>query len=77
MENNQIQQSFKFDSIQWTGTNKENILEFCLFNEEQKCFFSSPKSVWIKIDKSQWRLEIGDFILKSECGLIFYRQELI
>ena len=76
MENNEIQKSFKFNSIQWTGSNKDEILKFSFFEEEQKCFFASATSLWLKIDKSQWRLEIGDYILKSEAGLIFYRQEL-
>ena len=76
MQNNQVRQSFNFDSIQWTGSNKDEILKFSFFEEEQKCFFSSATSLWLKIDKSQWRLEIGDYILKSEAGLTFYRQEL-
>lgn len=76
MQNNVSRQSFKFDCIQWTGNNKEEILKFSSILNIQKCFFSSEKSLWIKIDRSEWRLEIGDFILKSEAGLTFYRQEL-
>ena len=76
MQNNVSRQPFVFDCIQWTGSNKEEILKFSLIENIQKCFFSSKKSLWIKIDRSEWRLEIGDFILKSEAGLTFYRQEL-
>ena len=75
MQNNVKKQPFLFDCIQWTGSNKEEILKFSLIMNIQKCFFSSDKSLWIKIDRSEWRLEIGDFILKSEAGLTFYRQD--
>jgi len=49
MENNISRKQvnvFEFDSIQWTGNNKEEILKFSLIMNIQKCFFSSEKSLW-------------------------------
>ena len=51
MQNNVKKQPFLFDCIQWTGSNKEEILKFSLIENIQKCFFSSDKSLWNKIDR--------------------------
>ena len=43
MQNNVSSKYFKFNCIQWTGNNKEEILKFSLIENIQKCFFSSTK----------------------------------
>ena len=67
---------FNFECIKWTGINKNEVEEFCVFEGKQKCFFSNQQtlSLWLIVDNSHWRIEIGDYLFKIECGVFFYRE---